>query len=216
MLKRLTTVGRYSAKRALAPLIFRYPPIGLRPERLYLWADTLLKARLVPGAVVEIGCAAGGTAAWSSRFLEAAGIDRRYVCIDTFGGFVESQFDTDQGLGTPASQRTQFSANSMGLVRQVLKQHGAERVELVRGDITAVDPGQLPQQIAAVLLDVDLSEPIEKGLELVWPLLADGGVVLVDDCDDSDWQASVGYTRFMESQGMDPEFRFGMGIARKG
>src|SRR6185312_16990641 len=50
------------ARNALAPLLYRYPPFTLAPERLYLFMHTLIETRAIPGAVVEIGCNLGGTA----------------------------------------------------------------------------------------------------------------------------------------------------------
>ena len=37
-------------------------------------------------------------------------------------------------------------------------------------------------QLCFVLLDVDLYLPTADGLEKVWPLLAPGGLIVVDDC----------------------------------
>ena len=43
-------------KRVLKSLIYRFPPIMIAPERLYLWMDTLIQTQRVPGDVLEIGC----------------------------------------------------------------------------------------------------------------------------------------------------------------
>ena len=87
------------AKTLLRPLLYRYPPIGLQPERLQLWLRTLIETSAVEGDVVEIGCSLGGTAAFSWRMLRNLGIAKRYVCVDTFAGFVPAQFDDDVDRG---------------------------------------------------------------------------------------------------------------------
>lgn len=207
--------ARYMKKSLLRPLLFKYPPIGLQPERLYLWLDTLLATRDVPGSVLEIGCASGGTAAYSQRMLQRLGIPHEYVCIDTFRGFVESQFQADGFLGTPQASRHEFSASSLPLVRRILNGLGANDVRLIEGDIVAMPSEDLPGEVAACLIDVDLSHPVSVALGRVVERLSPGGVILVDDCpDESSWKARTGYDSFVRDAGLLPEYRFGMGIVR--
>ena len=74
------------ARSALAPLLYRYPPFTLAPERLYLFLHHLIETRDVPGAVVEIGCNLGGTAIVARKMLRRLDMNKRYICIDTFDG----------------------------------------------------------------------------------------------------------------------------------
>ena len=204
---------RYAAKSALRPLVFRYPPVGLQPERLMVWLETLERTRQVPGAVLEVGCSVGGTAAVSHQMLRNLGIDKAYVAVDTFGGFVEEQFSTDERLGSPKGDRHMFSASSVGLVRRNLDGFGATAVQLVQGDITTVPLDRLPSQLSAVLIDVDLSEPVHDALVRLVPLVAPGGVVLVDDCPEgTSWKAREGYERYVGNAGLPALFRHGLGI----
>jgi predicted O-methyltransferase YrrM len=204
------------AKRLLRPLIYRYPPIGLQPERLELWLRTLIETRGVDGDVVEVGCSLGGTAAFSWRMLRNLGVARRYVCIDTFAGFVPAQFDDDLGRGNREANRWLFADNSRALVRAVLDQHGAHGVELVPGDIVTLDESALPARIAAALLDVDLALPIHAALAKLHPRLAPGGVIVVDDCPERyDWQARQGYERYCREAGLAPRYELGAGLVRR-
>jgi O-methyltransferase len=68
------------ARSALAPLLYRYPPFTLAPERLYLFMHYLIETQDVPGAVVEIGCNLGGTAIIARKMLRRLGMDKPYVC----------------------------------------------------------------------------------------------------------------------------------------
>lgn len=197
-------------------LLYRRPPVGLMPERLYAWLDALDRTRDVPGAVVEIGCSVGGTAAVSHQFLHRTGTPRRYVCVDTFSGFVPEQFEADVALGNDPANRHLFDGNSVNLVRWVLRHHDAEAVELVRGDIVRLDPARLPGRIAAALVDVDLAEPVRVALERVWPRLAPGGIVLVDDCPEvCDWQARRGYQAFVHDHDLPESYVFDMGVVTR-
>ena len=162
------------AKTLLRPLLYRYPPIGLQPERLQLWLRTLIETSAVEGDVVEVGCSLGGTAAFSWRMLRNLGIAKRYVCVDTFAGFVPAQFDDDVDRGDREANRWLFADNSRELVRAILDQHDAKDVALVQGDIVTIPESKLPPRISAALLDVDLAVPVYEGLKKLYPRLSPG------------------------------------------
>lgn len=207
---------RYGVKRALRPVLFRHPPIGLAPERLYLWMRALVETRNVQGAVVEIGVAAGGTAAVCDQLLRGIGVDKDYVGIDTFGGFVDDQWDDDERKGTARSERHLFSANSEELVRKIVTGLGSPNIQLRRGDICTISDSQIPETVSACLIDVDLSEPVFVALERVYPRLAPGGIIMVDDCAEAThWKARDGYHNFMEKNALPETYEFGMAIVRR-
>lgn len=207
--------AKTAAKSLLSPLLFRYPPIGLQPERLYFWSRALLETAELEGTVVEIGCALGGTAAWSSRMLSQVGHPKPYVCIDTFSGFVDAQFTVDAERGTNADDRYLFSANSMKLTERVLRQHGAVDVSLIQADVTVLEADSLPDPIIACLVDVDLADPVEVALEKIFPRMAAGGIILVDDCPEAyNWKARIGYDAFVKRHGLAHEIAYGMGVVR--
>jgi SAM-dependent methyltransferase len=199
----------------LAPeRFYPQPASGLQPERLYLYLDALWKRREVPGEVLEVGCWRGGTAAIASSMLRRTGFRKRYRCIDTFGGFVSDQFDADVKHGTPEAFRGYFANSSLPLVRRLLDHYGCKDVDLFQGDITRVPEHALPDEIAVCLLDVDLEVPIHRGLERLYPRLAKGGIILVDDCPEStSWVgARIGYKNFVRAHGLAEEYAMGMGI----
>jgi hypothetical protein len=204
------------ANTLLRPLLYRYPPIGLQPERLQLWLRTLIETSAVEGDVVEVGCSLGGTAAFSWRMLRNLGIAKRYVCVDTFAGFVPGQFDDDLDRGNREANRWLFADNSCELVRAILDQHDAKDVALVQGDIVTIPESKLPPRISAALLDVDLAVPIYEGLKKLYPRLSPGGVIAIDDCPENyDWQARQGYDRFCREAGIAPRYEFGVGLVCK-
>jgi hypothetical protein len=211
---------KLNLKMMLAPLLYRYYPIGLQPPRFYLWMDALYKTKDLLGPVVEVGIAAGGTSAFSFNFLRQIDSRRDYICVDTFDGFPEEQFAEDVRLGNDPKKFTMFSANSQDLVRKILNMHGAGDVKLIQGDISKIDKARFPTSISACLLDVDLAVPIYDGLTLIWPRLETGGVIVVDDCYESsgtgDWQALIGYRRFCQQMKLDQKFFCGAAYLVKG
>lgn len=212
----LMTSARAMAKKTLAPLIYRYPPFGLQPERLATYLSGLLARKDLPGDVAEIGCNVGGTAAIANRMLRRQGWKGRYICYDTFGGFVDDQFNSDADRGTDTSHRSMFDANSTGLVRKVLSQHGSPEVELVVGDITRVPDSTLSESYSAVLLDIDLSDPTYEALKRFWPRIVPGGVIYVDDCPEGyNWKARIGYAQFCAENGLPEVYEYGLGVLNK-
>lgn len=204
------------ARSVLAPLLYRYPPFTLAPERLYLYLHHLIETRDVPGAIVEIGCNLGGTAVIARTMLRRLGIDKSYVCIDTFDGFVGTQFEADAVRGTPARDRTMFSGNSRALVNRIMDNHGCDDIALIEGDVAALPAADLPQSCSVVLVDVDLVEPTLVSLRRFWPRISRGGAVLVDDCaENSSWKARVAYAEFCKAEGIEPDYRYGMGLLIK-
>lgn len=216
-------IGRRLYRRAKSPVVrlaptLRYPnPLSvLEPERLYFYLDALWQRRGLDGCVLEVGCWRGGTAAIVDRFLRNTGNNRRYVCIDTFGGFVAEQFDADLMNGTPSSARDAFQANPKAVVRKLLDHWGAPSVELVQGDIVRMPDKDIPVDIAVCLLDVDLEVPIYEGLKRIVPKLVPGGVILVDDCSEvTSWRgARVGYAKYCADTGLPEQYSFGLGVLR--
>jgi len=68
-------------------------------------------------------------------------------------------------------------------VRSTLEATGypAERLHLVRGPVEETLPGHAPEQLALLRLDTDWYESTRHELEHLYPRLASGGVLIVDD-----------------------------------
>ncbi len=186
----------------------------LEPERLTILLRALARRRNEPGAVVEIGCYRGGTALEANRLLKIWRSERRYLCLDTFEGFVDEQFADDERLGTPSAFRHSFDVNSRRTLERVARHLGYSHIEVVAADITQFPQTSLPSHVSVGLIDVDLSEPTLAGLRKLYPRLVPAGVIYVDDCHPggSGWRAADGYMRFCEEQGIEPRFDAGFGI----
>jgi O-methyltransferase len=215
-----------SAKRAVREVLRRYRPAllypspqsSLQPERLYAYLDALWRRRDLDGAVVEVGCWLGGTAAIADKMLRRIDAGHRYVCVDTFSGFAAPQFAHDCEVhGVPAGSADMFGGSSRTMVRRLLQHYGCPDVELVQGDICSMPEHRLPDAVAVCLLDVDLELPIYEGLRRVVPRLVPGGVVLVDDCpEETTWAgARVGYRRYVQEEGLPERYFMGFGLVER-
>ena len=208
---------QYWIKYALAPLIYRKPVTGLAPERLYAYMDALWSRRKLDGPVLEVGCYIAGTAAIAYKMLSRTGYEKRYICIDTFEGFLSEQFNHEMKHGTPKIFRKKFSSNSVKHVRRLLKYWDCNEIELVKGDIVTIKHDALPENISVCLLDVDLDIPIYEGLKKIYPKIVSGGIILVDDCPENySWAgARIGYKRFVDENNIPENYFVGMGIITK-
>ncbi len=210
----LTPIKR-SLKRVMGPLIYRFPPSYLSPFGLHLWFACLLSTRDLDGVALEIGCYLGATAALSARYLAEIGSDRGYQVLDTFSGHIDEQVAGEVASGGTDRHRHDFSGNTPRLARWVMDRHGGASVKMIVGDITRMPERELPERIAACLLDIGLAEPTYVALRRIYPRMAAGGIIMVDDCDDrTDYKARLGYERFIAEMGLPHEITFGKGMVR--
>jgi predicted O-methyltransferase YrrM len=173
----------------------------VRRERLtYLGADALLDLRdLVreadhqgrPGSIVEAGVALGGSAVMLAVSKSA---DRRLELYDVFGRIPPpSDEDGDDVLDR---YQTIVSGRSDGIdgdlyygyhedllrhVERTLDRFGVSRnVELIKGFYSdTLHPGE----VAVAHVDADWYESVHTCLQRIWPVLAPGGVIVLDDYD---------------------------------
>ena len=204
-------------RRLASTKLYPRPVSALSTARLYAYLDAIWQRREVEGAIVEVGCWLGGTAALATRMLRQTGFPKRYVCIDTFQGFVREHFERDLGHGTAACRHADFAGNSLETVERLLKHWGCPEVELVQGDIGSVDDALIPAEVSVALVDVDLDLPSHQALQRLYPRLVAGGIVLVDDCpENGDWPgARAAYTRFVREHGLPERYFMGMGLVER-
>lgn len=150
----------------------------------------------IPGDFVECGVWRGGNSLLASHsFKEAEIYDRRVWLFDTFNGMT-APTDADVRAETGKSANERFeelqreSHNDwcyapIDDVRKSFERHGllSDRVVFVQGDVAetlTVNHG-LPEKISVLRLDTDWYESTRIELEVLWPRLEPGGILIVDD-----------------------------------
>lgn len=160
-------------------------------ERLYdLYSSVqYVDAAGIPGAIVEIGTWKGG--ALGMALLTHAGSQRSVVGFDTFEGHArpaDGELDVrgddmqvrwdraaaagDTWAGADFDECQQFLT---GLAEN------AAQVELVKGDVKVTGLDWEPKPISILRIDCDWYLESLAALEIFWPHLAMGGVVILDD-----------------------------------
>jgi O-methyltransferase len=170
------------------------------------------------GTAIEVGCANGDTTVWLNRWIDSTTTDRRYVAIDTFRGFSSEDIAIEAARGHSTRG---FNKSFRGPTRQrfehSMRVNGIARVEVVVGDAGSLDYSSFAP-IAFTLIDVDLYRPVRGALERIFPHLAEGGVIVVDDCGAGKFEgAGEAYREFCEGQEHPPQIEHEkLGLIRRG
>jgi O-methyltransferase len=156
-------------------------------------------ARGIPGALAECGVWLGGSVMAMILTLQDLGRpDRAIYLYDTFDGMTPpseadvSQFERpaldtwreyEQAGELPWRGLFDPAAFNLPAVRSALLQTGypEELLQFVRGPVEETLPTAAPAQLALLRLDTDWYASTRHELEHLFPRLADGGVLIVDD-----------------------------------
>ena len=145
----------------------------------------------IPGAIVECGVWRGGSMlVVAHTLMELGATDRELYLFDTFetmpppgthdrdvwGNHAADTFDA--ALTSPV-----YAYIPQDEIRSLLVDTGypAERMHFVKGMVEQTIPDNAPERIALCRLDTDWYESTAHEMEHLYPRIAAGGVLLVDD-----------------------------------
>lgn len=146
----------------------------------------------IPGALVECGVWRGGSMMAVALTLERLGVDDRDLYLfDTFEGMPAPTEDDFSYAGESAADLLAGSDRSEPIhayaseddVRLAMAavHYPIERIHLVRGLVEETLPAQAPDEIALLRLDTDWYASTRHGLDHLFPRMATGGVLILDD-----------------------------------
>jgi hypothetical protein len=165
------------------------------PDKLHALISSVryLESAKIPGAFVECGVWRGGSMHAVARSLDHLGVyDRELFLFDTFAGMTEPT-DRDVTIGRTRSAAELLSTQrktanvwaiaSLKDVRTGLETlpYPIKRFHLIQGRVEETIPDQAPEQIALLRLDTDWYESTRHELAHLYPRLASGGVLIIDD-----------------------------------
>ena len=166
-------------------------------ERMYALytATRYVIENRIPGDFVECGVWRGGSVMLIAHtLLRLESTDRRLWLYDTFDGMPPpSVEDVQEMSGRPASEmlaEREKSADdpfwgvaSRAVVEANLLRTGypIDRVRFIEGDVQTTIPSHAPDQIALLRLDTDWYASTRHELRHLYPRLATGGVIIIDD-----------------------------------
>jgi len=177
-------------------LIQKYKPYtmtGAHRQWTLLRAIDYIEANEIPGDIVECGVWRGGNMMMIKEYRRDQGKKRRMFLYDTFAGMTEPD-EIDLGTDGLSARRlyskyrrddhTDWAYASLPEVTDNFTRYGLldDTVIFREGLVEQTlkeDP--LPQQIALLRLDTDWYESTKCELEVLYPRLSTGGVLVIDD-----------------------------------
>lgn len=161
------------------------------PERGYslYTAVTYIAKRNIPGAFVECGVWKGGSSMIAAlTFMEMGLTDRELYLYDTFEGMTRpTQHDRVAWNDSPVTERWEERFGSWVVSRDEVQNnlektgYPRENINLIEGDVLQTLNQRRPGKIALLRLDTDWYESTAFELEVLYPLLVPGGVLIIDD-----------------------------------
>ncbi len=161
-------------------------------RRVYALIDAVdyIVKRKIAGDFVECGVWKGGSSLAAAMAFRARNDTRRdFHLFDTFEGMTAPTENDGaaamKGFGsTLTKDRTStWCRSSIEEVRQVMAKSGfpQERIHFIKGPVEETLPGSAPSVISILRLDTDWYESTRHELATLYPRLAPGGILILDD-----------------------------------
>jgi O-methyltransferase len=132
-----------------------------------------LQAKDVRGDYVEFGCAAGRTA----RLIAHLCPKKRIYLADTFEGLPERlPIDGD----SPHYAKGAIACDEL-VPLELFEESGLPFPTTRKGLFKDVEPNLWPRSVALALIDCDLNQSVTDALNIVFPLLSNGAIVMIHD-----------------------------------
>lgn len=166
-------------------LLQRYPVISdqVSKQDIELILRELCRTldKKVPGDIVELGCYIGTTSVFIRRVLDEykQSDERPFHAYDSFEG-LPPKHSADQSVVGDAFKAGELAVSKKQFM-QVFQKAGLRAPVVHKGWFGDLTDADVPDQIAFAFLDGDFYESIRDSLHLVWPHMAPGGAILVDD-----------------------------------
>jgi hypothetical protein len=146
-------------------------------------------SRRIEGDFVECGVWRGGSALVAALTMREMGSERRLHLYDTFDGMTRpTDKDVDHEGGRADDYMARYGDEGRWCyadeneVRELFVSRGfGDRVRIVKGDVLNTLRADLPERISILRLDTDWYESTRHELDVLYPLISAGGVLIVDD-----------------------------------
>lgn len=185
-------------------------------ERMYALynAAKYVNANKISGAFVECGVWRGGSSMLAASALKSIGETTREIYLyDTFEGMSEPEAIDESIKGEKMTINWEgvskddklFCYSSLDEVKANigLIEYEKDAIKFVKGKVEETIPNILPSQIAILRLDTDWYSSTYHELVYLFPLLVDGGVLIIDDY--GHWKgARKAVDTFFSEQGIKP------------
>ena len=195
----------------------RYPYM-FKPKQLQTLANLLLSTNC-KGSIVEVGCDQGWTTCYLAEAMKEAEMDRPYICIDTFSGFLKADYEFEYTKRNKEAQNYEgyFKINDKKWVDYSIQRAGYHNIRTSKADASTFNYETIAP-IAFCLLDIDLYIPVKRALPKIFKHMSTEGIIVVDDCEqDGIWDGAYqAYIEFCNEIGIEQKIVCGqLGIIVK-
>lgn len=135
----------------------------------------------IPGDIVEFECYVGTTSLVIRKLLDDTGESgkREFHVYDSFDGLPEKTEQDMSAVGIDF-RAGKLSVRKRDFIRE-FRGAGLETPTIHKGWFNELTAHDVPERIAFAFLDGDFYSSIIDSLRLVWPRMAPGGILVVDD-----------------------------------
>jgi hypothetical protein len=156
-------------------------------ERITALYNTLEYIRInnIPGDIVECGVWKGGNILGCIEYMNFYKMDKEVWLYDTFNGMTGTT-DVDVDMNGVSGELWKGLCNSPLLeVQSIMNQssYNKDKLHYIIGDIseTLNNISNIPKSISLLRLDTDWYASTKKEMEILYPILSQNGVLIVDD-----------------------------------
>ena len=145
----------------------------------------------IQGDFVECGIWKGGNIILLKKLLENQNLKRNVIGYDTFLGMPEPSAKDEKVLGKIKDAKSLFEIknpkgwcySSIEEVKENIKRtcNNMEGVKLIKGKVEDTLKENVPEKISLLRLDTDFYESTKIELEILYPKLEKGGILIIDD-----------------------------------
>lgn len=166
------------------------------PIRMWSVLQSLnhIKQNSIDGSCVECGVWRGGNLALMSKYSENLELKQPIIGFDTFEGIPQADEVDKDFLNNSANEIMRNSVKdekipnihcyaSLEQVKNNLNKLGINNVRLIKGAVedTLKVIENIPKRISLLRLDTDWYESTKVELEVLYPRLQSGGILIIDD-----------------------------------
>jgi Macrocin-O-methyltransferase (TylF) len=170
------------------------------------------RTRHVIGDIVELGVFKGtGMVAWLKTLEFADPVCKKVIGFDSFDfeELVKNINTRDKSTMSDLFERRKFNNKGYEItLLNILESigYGTEKYELVVGDLFLTLHEFLTSRpgfrASIINFDLDLEEPTEHALELLWPRVSKGGILIFDEYGIHEWTESNAVDGFVEKHNL--------------
>ncbi|MBM3555973.1 MAG: methyltransferase [Alphaproteobacteria bacterium] len=139
------------------------------------------RALQLDGDFVECGVFRGFSALFICRYLDFARIDRRFYLYDSFAGLSPTHSDASERCRIEGSYERAAVEDGYDLATVSARFAAYPNVKIVPGFVPETFAQALPERVAYLHIDLNATAAEIAALEVLFPRLAPGGVVVLDD-----------------------------------